>query len=900
MSVRSHAPRCLAIAAALTLAAAQAARADSSTTTSSITISGSTAFKGFFQSPGSTNDYIDVNGDGIFDFNGTTGGSGPTDPPLVQQLAPNVTITNGSVASYLTGANINGASNVALWSVQYRGVGSVNGLNELVNYALNGAIPNTQNADPGYLNRTQVSAAGTSSFTGPGGFPIATPMNSVDAAVLDVTIPWGVQGVAGSAVWNAKPTQAGYGTNAALPINGSSQTNQLASLTSGNKSLNLNTASPNGSTVFGTPMAFAPISIVSNHGTGLQNVTQTQLQVLYVTGRMPDGTNLVGATRDIGSGTRNGAMNSINVDPSFGVGENIGSITTNANVQAVLGANFQPTNLDATGTMEKVLTNDRLAIGYISTTNGKSDQASGAIETLGVQFNLEGGTDFVRPTASTIINNDTNGAAGTGYRIGGIETFATVGDPLATAINANYPAINGTDPQMSNLAAAAYIRNIYESVKNYTANPNAVTNTFMPVQSLVSSNFIPIGGLTDVQSSFDGTSWVSNSALASSVHTAAAGITGLNTGAYGSGSNANGAAAYGLVPIRQNLTSGTYSDGQTISYRYFDNTGALFTIAGGQNLNQRNAIAGDFNGDGQRNINDINDLVGAAINTPAWAQAHNSGNGGAGLGNAAIPEILGDFNGDGNYDKSDVRYFADGLAIDPGTGLLNRKTGFTMVDNAASGNFFATTLATPKTYAAGDSRGDIAGSITGPSAGGAPTGSDGTINVKDIDYEMSQIKAATGQTSIKPTSGTNPNLDVNGAFSTLLTRGAANPLVNVRADLSADMTGDLSINKSDLDELVQTILGTQYGDANLDGKVTGADYTNWADNFGKAGGWAAGDFNGDGQITGADYTIWADNFGFGTGGSPTVRLGSTSAVPEPASFGLLGLSAVILLRRRRK
>jgi hypothetical protein len=69
------------------------------------------------------------------------------------------------------------------------------------------------------------------------------------------------------------------------------------------------------------------------------------------------------------------------------------------------------------------------------------------------------------------------------------------------------------------------------------------------------------------------------------------------------------------------------------------------------------------------------------------------------------------------------------------------------------------------------------------------------------------------------------------------------------------------------------------GDANLDGLVSDADYTVWADNFGAAGGWGEGDFNGDGAVTDADYTLWADNFGAG------------ALVPEPAGAVLL-LSAV--------
>ncbi|MBL9123199.1 MAG: cellulase family glycosylhydrolase [Planctomycetaceae bacterium] len=61
-----------------------------------------------------------------------------------------------------------------------------------------------------------------------------------------------------------------------------------------------------------------------------------------------------------------------------------------------------------------------------------------------------------------------------------------------------------------------------------------------------------------------------------------------------------------------------------------------------------------------------------------------------------------------------------------------------------------------------------------------------------------------------------------------------------------------------------TILDGQglLGDANADGRVDGADYTVWADNFLQASvlGRFAGDFNRDGVVNGADYTIWADRF----------------------------------------
>ncbi|HEY4330057.1 MAG TPA: dockerin type I repeat-containing protein [Phycisphaerae bacterium] len=874
----------------LALAASQAARADSSpTTNTTVTISGSTAFASFFQAPGSTNDWIDVNNDGILGFNplGSSGGL----IPFVEQIAPAVTLSaNNSVASYAVFSNLSGAANAAYMSVQYRGVGSVNGLVELVNYALNGALPGaTPPGNPSTLNRLTVSGATGSGYTGVGGFPVGTPLTSIDAAVLDVTTSWGVQGAAGTPQWNLKPSQAGYGLNPSSPVNGGLQTNQLASLTSGNKSLNLNTAAPNASTIFSTPIAFAPISIASNYGTGLTKVTQTQLQFLYVTGRMADGTNLVAATRDIGSGTRNGAMNSVGVDPSFGTGENIGAITGSiipASRQQVLGADFQPTNLDATGTMATVLTNSRLSVGYVSTNRGVGDQSSGAYNVLDVKFDLEGGTDYVRPTASTIVNNGTDGQAGTGYRIGGVETFATVGDPLATSINASYPALN-SNPQMANAGAAAYIRNIYESVAAYQTAPNSTASLFSPAQTLLSGTAgVPISALENAQSLGDATVWGTNSTFLSQDNSdAAADPSGhYQTGAYGSGSN-----PFGVVPTRQGLSGGpTYSDGLTQNYRYYNSAGTAFPAAPGLQLNARNAIAGDFSGDSLRNINDIPQLMAAVANPNAWAMAHSSGQAAAGLGTAAIPEILGDFNGDGNFDSKDVRYFADGLAVattGPNAGHVDRKAAFIAVDDNSSSNYFGTTLATPKPYAHGDSRGDIAGSAIGPNAGAGPTGSDGIVNATDIDYAWKQVHGAMGAGN-------------DGSYATLLSRATTDPTVNVRADLSADFNGDLKIDKSDMDELVQGILGTQYGDANLNGQVTGADYTLLADHFGGAGTWSVGDFNGDGVITGADYTLLADHFGFGQSGAPGIP--ATGAVPEPASLGALALGALALLRRRRR
>jgi hypothetical protein len=63
-------------------------------------------------------------------------------------------------------------------------------------------------------------------------------------------------------------------------------------------------------------------------------------------------------------------------------------------------------------------------------------------------------------------------------------------------------------------------------------------------------------------------------------------------------------------------------------------------------------------------------------------------------------------------------------------------------------------------------------------------------------------------------------------------------------------------------------------------------------------GWLSGDMNLDGSVTGDDYTVIDANLGLGVGNplSPS----ALSVVPEPGAVGVTLVSAVgILLRRRR-
>jgi hypothetical protein len=78
-----------------------------------------------------------------------------------------------------------------------------------------------------------------------------------------------------------------------------------------------------------------------------------------------------------------------------------------------------------------------------------------------------------------------------------------------------------------------------------------------------------------------------------------------------------------------------------------------------------------------------------------------------------------------------------------------------------------------------------------------------------------------------------------------------------------DLTGDRQVNEQDRDELIVKILGTSYGDANLDGVFDSRDLIEvfqrggYADNASRNGAWENGDWNGDGEFESSDLVLAA-------------------------------------------
>lgn len=834
-----------------------------------IQISGATLFFNFFASPNSTTDFIDVDKDGDTIVNN------PFNPAT--QLA----------SSIKGGVDLDGST----WFVIDRSTGSGNGFAEFVDFSpAPDQTPDDSLDDPepfglssltsenSLLNRTfydNQDAGGLlplANINHPGACPVvacvdpdgdgvvgdaddlASPLYNraaigltpqtgmyVDLSTTDVPSSYFVT-IEGEGGPFASPATTGYGNNAVesnpsgLPqhVAEGGQSNKLKSLTGVNGTLNLFQpgVAPDAGTIFDTPVAFSPISPLTNLGTGLTQITYTDQQYSLLTGRFSDGRNFIQITRDSGSGTRNGFNNGYCLDPSWCIGDNIGVKTNdlNANDAERAGAVYQPNNKNGSGTLEDTIENTRIGIGYSGTERGGDWLLGGKLEILAVKNDFIGdeNAQFVRPTLENLIfNSDPN----TSYRAGAVQTFGSLGDPRAEPVEDGGDA-NG-NPAMRNKHAAAYLNNITRSIEAFeeTGDPDQ----FSPGQFL-GFNFILTAAADFVQDTNQPCVFIPNPVseqtrinLQNAVNTPQNLLNDPGYETFGTYTQ------NGRVPFRLLLGGGeSYSDGVAGGQNYITQSGGM--LAYGTPLNDRNRIAFDFDGDFDRDSEfDAGNLGDSDIfqAIAAWNQRNGDGSPWTLTGNGdACIEILGDLNMTGDFDADDIRYWADGLVMDGGA--VSRELGFTLVDQAwdlfngegagTDNNFFGTTLATGAAYTDGASRADVAGN-SAVTPGWAPTGWDGTVDGADIDY----VYANFGDWS-----------DVFQA---------------INMDLSADMNGDLVVNQDDVCIIVNDILGTQFGDVDLDGDVDGDDLAIINGNLGMTGGWADGDLNGDGSIDSDDLDI---------------------------------------------
>ncbi|MEM6334548.1 MAG: M14 family zinc carboxypeptidase [Planctomycetota bacterium] len=112
-------------------------------------------------------------------------------------------------------------------------------------------------------------------------------------------------------------------------------------------------------------------------------------------------------------------------------------------------------------------------------------------------------------------------------------------------------------------------------------------------------------------------------------------------------------------------------------------------------------------------------------------------------------------------------------------------------------------------------------------------------------------------------------------------------------DPAYDLTGNGVANAADVTAMIEDILATAFGDANLDRAINTSDLAILAANFNQpTTSWAQADFNGDGIVNTADLAVLAANF---DNGAPL----TAAAVPEPATLALAALASLATLLRRR-
>jgi hypothetical protein len=121
----------------------------------------------------------------------------------------------------------------------------------------------------------------------------------------------------------------------------------------------------------------------------------------------------------------------------------------------------------------------------------------------------------------------------------------------------------------------------------------------------------------------------------------------------------------------------------------------------------------------------------------------------------------------------------------------------------------------------------LASIVVDPRIGGALAGdfnSDGTVNAVDIDLIYSALASAS-------------------------------------EDARFDLNRDIRLDQSDVDELVEVLLGTRYGDANLNGIFDSSDLvlvfqaSQYEDSTVGNSGWSTGDWNGDLEFGTSDLVL---------------------------------------------
>jgi hypothetical protein len=470
------------------------------------------------------------------------------------------------------------------------------------------------------------------------------------------------------------------------------------------------------------------VTFAANPGTGIYRINKGDAQYLQTLGRLRNGADFNVVSRGNDAGQRTVPALSVDIDPSWAVGENddgntSGTAATNA--QKTLGSTFRFSGKTAGGESRAAIAQSRLGFGPLSLLEARGAASNAPVRALDVDFdNLfdpsnPAQSNFRRVNFDNIVNFDYKGVLISHYNV----VKAPRPDLLAT-FRTTFNTANGRAPTNAEESAwwASLTSNdtgikgdVYGNVKAFIGNitgsigtaasglsntPDSINN---PADALFANGFL-IPGILNYKRQYDGGPLTPSNLTQDQLdlqQTVKANYSPLFTTDSTAGSNnqtKGSSATYGALN-----PSGSPTINTAIPITAFNADGSVANN-GVTNAPKGNYLFGNFNQNGIRDFSAVKASVNAALSltkAELAASASNTNSIYTGLtNNTAIASadgstpawtstagtkgdliVLGDFNSDGQFDGKDIYLLARGTALsDQGSDTISTTTGLGFSD----------------------------------------------------------------------------------------------------------------------------------------------------------------------------------------------------------------------------